>query len=491
MRKWQDLAAPDDPNSWYAISNMWPTKRGTYEAADTSTSTEIATAATAAAIYAFAARTLSSSREYVVTPTKIFQYSGGALTDRTGGVAISFPMMAQYGDATICAMGVGAATSSSTGGNFAALAGSPNGEIVVICRNAAVIFNTNTSADGWAASDVGDYTNWSTGESASGRIVDSPGEIMAAAVLNNDIIVFKRSAIYRMTYVGGVVKWQVQLAWAGMGCYPVITSNAKYQVAVCASGVAFNGAIANLGTNAASAVSLQIYLFDGSSRPVKLNPLTTLPSGFTTTTAGGTQEAIPVFFYDPVEDILCIANSQGAVYCPFYYYSFQMQAWGSGGGASAESLDSFGVAFTTGCGVLQGDYYAQPATSSRPAFYIYGTTNAKLRRCVPSAPAATFTCSLQTSMRGRSDRKTNWSRCTPQLRRRTDLGSGSVSLALTLFREREDTSAASSQTITESTQRKRFDFTGTDNFARFNVTWTNFDPEIDDFLIKEKDAGED
>jgi hypothetical protein len=492
VKKWQDLAAPDDQGSWYAISNMWATKRGTYESADSSTATEIATAGTGAALYAFVGRTLSASREYVVANSKIWEYSAGALTDRTGGVATaSAPMMVNYGDVTICVMGAATATVKSTGGNFSALAGAPNAEIVVVCRNAVVAFNTNTAVDGWAASDVGDYTNWATGESASGRIIDTPGEVLAATVLGNDIIVFKRSAIYRMTYVGGIIKWQVQLAWSGLGVTPVFNSGyAKYQVVTTASGVAFNGAAGGSGSGTPdTAQSLNVRLFDGSSPPRLLNPLTTLPSGFNTTSGFGTLYWVPVFFYDPVEDVLCIAHTMPL----YYYYSFPLDAWGTanhGYNTSAgEDLDSVGVAFVVGNGVLQGDYYAQPGTSSRPAFYRYGTTNSKLRRCVPSAPGSSNVCYLQSMKYGDVTGVTTFNRLIPKLRRRSDLGTDSAALTFDLFNELEDTTPATTRSVTESTARKRFDLMNgacSAPFGRFKVTWTALDVEVDDFVVNAK-----
>lgn len=496
MRTLRDLAAPDDPSAWYAASNMWPTKRGTYETADTSTATEITTASTGAVRYAFAARALSSVREYVIDGSHIWQYSGGTLTDRTGGVtigAIYHPMMAQYGDITICLMGAATATVSSSGGNFAALGGAPQAEIIVVCRNAVVVFNTNTSADGWAASDVGDYTNWATGEAASGRIIDTPGEIIAAVVFGNDIIVFKRSAIYRMSYVGGVIKWQVTLVWNGIG--QTDNAAAKYQVAACATGVAFNAQI-----DSSSGVGDQVYLFDGSTRPVHLNPETSINmtgSVFSTLT----YVSYPVFFYDPVDDVLCLAPNQGyttSIYGGKYaYYSFARAAWGFGGGAgtgdsAAGALSECYDAIATGPanvnGVVQGDYYAQGAFSYRPMYYRFGSTNSKMRRCVPAAPT-TGTCSLTSSLDGRIDRKTLWTRCAPILRRRSDQGTDSVSLTVSTSNERDGTGTGTSVVAAESTQRKRFDFTASNNFARFAVTWTDLDVEVDDFLIVSKDAG--
>jgi hypothetical protein len=158
-------------------------------------------------VYAFSGKGITSTRQFAVDGSHIWEWvSSLSITDQTGGVTVgSKPMMAQYGDVTICAMGAGASTVKSTGGAFSALAGAPKGEIICVHKNAVLIFNTDTSADGWAASDVGDYTNWTTGEAANGRLIDIAGAITAAIPFGDAVYVFKANAIYRMTYVGGTV----------------------------------------------------------------------------------------------------------------------------------------------------------------------------------------------------------------------------------------------------------------------------------------------
>ncbi len=452
---------------------MWPTLRGTYESADTSVATQLSSVVTSLAAYAFVAKTLSSTREYVVeSVTKIWEYSSGSLTDRTGGVAIgAFPMMAQYGDVTIAALGAGNPTAKSTGGNFSALAGAPQAEIVVVQSNAVVFFNTSTSADGWAASDVGDYTNYSTGEAASGRIITTPGAIIAAVPYGNDIIVSKRDAIYRMTYVGGVVKWQIQLIWKGMGVGGATAGLEKYQVVATARGIAFNA-----GDSAFNA----IYLFDGASQPALLNPLTTFAGGATV-----------ILTYNPVDDVLCVAapsTGSGAGTTPvnYYYYNFNSQTWGQGTGAAGECADG---GPSVSLGIVQGDYHARGYTSSKPVHYRWSVNSNRFNRCAPSAPATSYTCYLQTSKMGQLDGKTTFDRLIPKMRRRTDLGTDSAVLTFELFTELEDTSAATTRTVTESTYRKRFDLKNgacSDTFGRFKVLWTDLDVEVDDFIVKAK-----
>lgn len=488
MRRWQNLSAPDDPESWFDVGGMWATKRGTYETADFSTGTELAATGAGFITYAFVGNTLTGSREFVMDSAKIWEYSGGTLTDRTNGVAVgalSKPFMAMYGSVVICAMGVGTATAYSTSTTFSALAGAPQAEIVLVCANAVVYLNTNTSVDGWSATDVGDYTNNTTGEAASGRLIDTPGPILAGCVYGGDVYAFKRDAIYRGTYVGGVIKWAWKLVWKGLG----VTSQGatfappKYQLAACDSGIAFNAA--SSGT--------QIYLFDGSSRPIHLNPLTSLSAN------------AYVLLYDPEEDVLCLAPCLGStatgamlsgVTSNYHYYNFLSQMWGKGFGSANEDYEAATPFPSSFCiGVVQGDYYARGYASSKPVYYRYkNVTGNAIHRNAPSAPGSSATCYVETSKYGVLDAKSQFNQVVLKLRRRTDLGTDSITLDLKLFREIEDTSAQTTRSgIAESSHRKRFDLLGgvaVDNFARMKFTFNAIDVEIDDIqLIGPKFAG--
>lgn len=488
MRKWLDKAAPDDPGAWYDLYNMWPTKRGTYETADASTGTSIAATSAAPITYAFVGKTLTTSREYVVDTGKIWEYSGGTLTDRTGGVTVGSPgdpMMAMFGNITICAMGVGQATVYSSGGNFAALAGAPNAEIVVTQSNCVLLFNTATSADGWAVSDTGDYTNWSTGTAESGRIIQTPGPITAACAMGNDVYVFKENAIYRMTYT--LSGWAVRLLWYGIGCSNGVSASLgypKYQCVATASGIAFSGG------NAAN----EVYLFDGVSRPVLLNPDTTINSAY------------GVFCYHPIDDALIIASAYGSALngnvgvlgstYAHYYYSFPSAMWGIGGGSADEDWEATTTEPVVAVnGVLQGDYYARAETSVKPVYWRYRniTTNA-MYRCVPSSPGSGAVSYVYSKAIGTPHAKTTFKRVTPMLRRRTDLGTDTTTLDAYFYNERHKipaTPTVTKSSIAESGTRARFDLLQTDNYMACKVTFNAMDVEVDDLAITSIPAGTD
>jgi hypothetical protein len=470
-RSWRNLAAPDDPNAWYDVDGVWPTIRGTYETAHLHSETAIAASSSPNLVYAFQAKTPTGRREYAVTAANTtfsltaWEYSGGTLTSRTTGTASQKPMMAQFGNATILVGNSSNNVEVSTGGNFSAIADAPDAEIVVVQNNAVWLFNTSASSDGWAMSDIGDYTNWTTGESASGRLYQTGGPILAAVPYGEHVIALKDNGIYRLRYVGGVVKVVTELLYSGVGVDDSGNSNdslaSKYLAVAGSREILFCGRADNRSV---------LYRFDGSSPPEAVNPETDIAAGLN----------LARLCYQPATDTFAI-HVNGASYL---FYCRGMLGRRTDTAAGSESIP------------VMGDMSATDIVdigSSLPYAY-RRNSGTELARGAPTDSSSAATCYLQTSMVGRPDRKTLFNRLIPLLRRRTDLGTDSASLEFTLWRERHDTSATTTRTISEASNRKRFDLLGgaaADNFARFKVTFTALDVEVDDFAVLSKDAGED
>src|SRR6185437_14592390 len=289
--------------------------------------------------YAFAYGTNSGVVEdYVVAGSgaavSVYSWDGSTLTSRASYVLTGARgqwSIKKYGDVAIVAFAGHLKAATLFTNNFSDISGSPTGcDILAVQSNAVLAFSESSNA--WNASDVGDYTNWSTGEAASGNIISHPGNITAAVAYGPDVYAFKQGSIHRMTYVGGSIKWQIQTAWVGSGVprpYSSTTASPSQDWAI-----ATQHGIAYYGGNG------RVYLFDGSSFPVCLNPLTTIP----VEAIGG------IFVYDPTRDTLCIAPSQGSSSTGtaldigastkstslYYYYNFQTQMWGNGVGSDAE-----------------------------------------------------------------------------------------------------------------------------------------------------------
>lgn len=473
MRKWQNLAPPDDPGSWFDVDGMWPEPTGAYATMNYLDSGTAATATgTGDPVYAFCAKTLSSRREYVVA-TNIFEYSAGAYTDRTGGVTVgSAPMMAQYGDVTVCAMGASTATAYSTGANFAALAGAPQAEIVLPVANALLYLNTNTSADGWATSDVGDYTNYTTGESSSGRLIQTPGAITAGVAFGNYAIVFKADAIYRITYVGGQVKWATELIYNGIGCQTLLSGYPKY--AACSGG----GSIIFPGyyTSASPARSFY-YLFDGVSPPRHINPLTVVHEGRAT--------------YNPQLDMFTIKGDEiafgGNYSSTTFFYSRVMDAWGK----------RSNTAIAHSRAPLLGDFSAMSERFSTQVLYGKSAANT-LKRYAPGSFSATYTgnCYLRTSLAGAIEKKTLTKKVIAIYYRRLLGASASVSLSSSYYSQAVGDStgtshgtASQTKTTSESTAPLRFDVEASDAYADYKITWSDVYVAIPDLVVLAQGAG--
>jgi hypothetical protein len=382
-------------------------------------------------------------------------------------------MLAAYGDVIIGTMGTGNPTVKSTGGNFSALAGAPNASIICTQSNAVLLFNTATAANAWATSDIGDYTNWATGEAASGTLYQTPGAITAAVPFGNDVIVFKENAIYRMRYVGGVVKWTVELLLNGIGCISL------YGVCPGRNGILFYYQaefVAQKTTNP----TFHLYWFDGVSYPRQINSLTALNPANTVT----------FITYDPRSDLFAVnTTNTSAPFNRTYFYCPTTDAWGKNTTPITDAQTTRGIP-------VSGDFAARPTAERSPQPVIYNKENAnKLKRYSHGTPIGEIasSCYLETQKIGKAGRKTQFSRAKPVVRRRVDLGTDSSTATLTLFRNLEDTSATTTRSgIVESTDEKRFDLqngANTDCFGRVKVTWNALDVAVEDILVEAKDVG--
>lgn len=492
MRKWQNLAAPDDPASWYNVDGVWPTPRGTYETCTllTAGAASSATNSTGGSSdnFAFVGRTLSSTREYLAAKTAIYEVAAGVYTDRTGAVAVP-EMLAQYGNITIGVSGVGRATVSSSGGNFAALAGAPQGNIIVVQSNAVLIFNSDTSTDGWHASDVGDYTNWTTGEAASGRLIQTPGPIYAACAFADCVYVWKATSIYRGRYVGGAVKWAWEVVEHNVGVVPSVSS--RNGVAVGLDRIMFMGAVdgTRFATGAGKGSPLgrgfYAYLYDGASPPRICNPLTTITANNTTFSA----VISPRVIHDPMSNMFCVTQQNIA-----YFYNVESDSWGY---KSALMSGLAGVPTNLLTIPIMGDFTAKSFLVPMPEFY--GVTTYVGAGSVPltwTRYSLDITLAnipdhfLQSTMSGDIENKVKFDTVTPKLRRRN--GSGTAALSATFYRELENTTAEATIACTEDTTRHKFFITGSgqaDNFGRFKLTYNQLDVEVEDVLINGKLAG--
>jgi hypothetical protein len=224
--------APDadsfSPGVLPLVQNFIPTDRGYYSAPTHENIGLNALAAACRGVYV--GRDLSGvSRIYAGTSTAIYKATSPTWTDVKAAVYAlgtndrwSF---AQFGNDTLAAT-ITQALQKATTGNFAAIAGAPKAQIVLGTKDFVVLLHTDegtfgNQTDRWWCSGYQDDTVWTPAVSTqctTGRLIEGEGPITAGAVLGDDVIVFKRKAIFHGRYAGPPSVWNFTRVPGDFGC---------------------------------------------------------------------------------------------------------------------------------------------------------------------------------------------------------------------------------------------------------------------------------
>lgn len=173
----------------------------------------------------------NTRRIFAGTAEKLYELSSGAWADQTrvsggdyAGGSDTRWSFAQFGDDTIASNRADTIQSSSSGA-FADIAGAPKAEVVFSVGAFVMALNVNDGSekpDGWhccAAFDVTDWTESTTTQSASGRLVTTPGPLTAGARLGEYAVAFKSRSMFLGQYVGAPVVWDwTPVAGGEAGC---------------------------------------------------------------------------------------------------------------------------------------------------------------------------------------------------------------------------------------------------------------------------------
>lgn len=159
----------------------------------------------------------TSTRFFAGTTDKLFELSGGAWNNRSrvGGYTPSSEnewRFAQFGDATIATNQVDI-LQVSTNGDFADIADAPRAKYLEVASGFVMAFHTNSDSDGWWCSGLYDHTTWipsQATQAANGRFLDSPGEVIGAKKLGQDIVAYKNKSMFIGRYVGVPIIWSWQ-----------------------------------------------------------------------------------------------------------------------------------------------------------------------------------------------------------------------------------------------------------------------------------------
>jgi hypothetical protein len=428
MWKYLPDLPPDTPETWTVCDVFHPDRAGMYRTGYLSASYSNYGASIASAGKAY--RTVDGTLGIVVcrpltsTPTSgNWWVYNGSWNDRIGAATsriLSPEAIAQYGNITLLANGADGIYSRDASGtsNFAAVASSPDCTILLVTPlNIIVALNAirpqaagdSAASDAWAASDVGDYTNWTTGEAASGNLRQTPGQLTAGVVFGNDVIAFKRRGIFRGQYIGGTVKWKWDLSDASLGAWgPGCAVNA-------------DGRIYFYGDDG-------FYSFDGSG-------FQKLDQGISVTIQNTIGDPVGAFAtenytsvqlqYDSINRRVYLFN-MGAVEgnigqrtvlsARHFTYNIDSQAWGYQSGLT----DSLGAADTFSGVVANGaelNSFDNGAWNYDTNIAVLSATNTDIRvvtgEIEPAAVSASFIPKLRTNRIGRQDRMTFLKRFIP------------------------------------------------------------------------------
>lgn len=129
---------------------------------------------------------------------------------------------AQFNDDLIAVGGTGVAPLVATGstGTFGPLGGSPPvGATTLVSVNAQVMMFAGPN---WYVSALGSDNVWTPNiqtQAGSGTLYDAPGDVVAAAPLYRNIVIFKNTAMWLAQYVGGSAIWSFQLISGNTGTW--------------------------------------------------------------------------------------------------------------------------------------------------------------------------------------------------------------------------------------------------------------------------------
>lgn len=145
--------------------------------------------------------------------------TGGAFSSAT------YWSVGQFGNAFLAANGVDQPVAYNSG-TPAFVAAAPKAKILVCQRNFVMALGTNEATygaqgDRWWCSAINDYTTWTpsiTTQATTGRLVGGGGDLTAGAVLGEQIVAYKRRAMFLGSYAGSPEVWQWQRVPGDIGC---------------------------------------------------------------------------------------------------------------------------------------------------------------------------------------------------------------------------------------------------------------------------------
>jgi hypothetical protein len=122
---------------------------------------------------------------------------------------------AQFGNVSLAVNGADPIQQSLTSGPFSDIPGAPTADVIDVTQGFVFVANVldanyGERPDGWWCSGIYDQTIWTpsiASQCATGRLIDTPGEITACRALGSNIVLYKGTSFYFGTYQGPPVIW--------------------------------------------------------------------------------------------------------------------------------------------------------------------------------------------------------------------------------------------------------------------------------------------
>lgn len=470
MKKWSDR--PQDygrPDVWQDINNMLPSMDGSYRTAPVfATITGAGPSSPGTTLNAWLGVTPAEGVTYYVgTTTKLYRAASiASFTDssKSGGYTSSAQAwsFSQFGNYTVATNGVDApqVRDATTANAFADLGGTPpsTAKIAVVQSNVLLFFNTNSGGASWAASDVGNHANFTTGEAASGAIHHRPGAITAAVAFKDEVIVFKGGSVYRMRYVGSPIFWLVELIADGIG-------------------VGSQGAVCNCGDSLVIMSVAGAYLFDGASfRKIEA----------------------------PSVPLAASASLKEGLYVPHHYsvwfqlnniiyvYNLASDRWGK-----FEVYKTSASTSTDTYRLVGGPIAARIGVASGVMENLIYMIDLASNPCVVSSSGAwgsqsgTVSAYLHTAYIGNRQIDSTFTRLIPAAKDHELGGTETTTMTLTpyVYTSPRAGAATAKSNVSASSDVPRFDFTYAAKFMSFKIAVSAGPTQIEDVIVESKPAG--
>ena len=170
-----------------------------------------------------------TKRTFAATATTIQEAGVASWTDRSrvGGYTGSNRMrFCTFGNVVLATNRSEAIQSAAAGADFADIASAPQALILVPASGFVMALNLNGMTlgdvtDGWGCSAIRNQDDWTPAaatQCTAGRLLDSPGPILAGGALGPDVVAYKATSMYVGRYVGPPLVWSWTRVPGDIGC---------------------------------------------------------------------------------------------------------------------------------------------------------------------------------------------------------------------------------------------------------------------------------